>query len=374
MACGIMSGPYRAARRGGDENVVTMADVAREAGVSLNTVSRALNNKPDINPQTRAHILAVINRLGYIPHASARSLASGRTRTLSVTITNMALPVFSGIIDAAQRIAGRRGYTVLLTSTDEDPDKEERAIATLREHQVAGIILTPVETRYAHLAQLREWNIPTVLVNRDVPALGLDYVGSDKIGAARDATAHLIGLGHRRLAFIGAEPTTSTPHARLAGFRAALDVHDITPDERLIRTDLRDLVDYEGAHRAARELLMGGTPFTALVLHSSYVAPGVYRAFREAGVRVPDDVALVSIGGFDLAPYLDVPLTHISHSFADAGVVATELLLRRVTEGWPKEPEKAMMPHTLVVLDSCGGRAAHRSMPATARGGTKLKF
>lgn len=343
--------------------MVTMADVARETGVSLNTVSRALNNKPDINPQTRAHILAVIDRLGYIPHAAARSLASGHTRTLSVTITNMALPVFSGIIDAVQRTASKRGYTVLLTSTHEDPTEEEQAITTLREHQVAGIILTPVETRYAHLAHLRRWNIPTVLVNRDVPELGFDYIGTDKIAVARLATEHLIGLGHRRIAFIGAVPTTSTPRDRLTGFRLALATHGITPDERLIRTDLRDLVDYEGGFRLTAELLAGDVPFTALVLHSSYVAPGVYRAFREAGVRIPDDVAITSIGGFDLAPYLEVPLTHIAHSFTDAGRVASELLLRRITEGWPAEPEKILMPCELVVLDSCGAQRRTVSKP-----------
>jgi LacI family transcriptional regulator len=346
-----------------------MADVARAAGCSLNTVSRALNGKPDVSAETRARVLEVVERLGYIPHANARSLAAGRSRTVGLVIADAVVPVYATIIGAVQEACDRRGYTLLLGNTQEDVAREDRAVRVLREHMVAGLILAPVQTGYEHLLPLRALELPVVLVVRDVAALGWDYVGIDNASGAYAATKHLIGLGHRRIGYVGAVPRGSTAQDRQAGFRRALKEHGIAPQAALETLGVRSIADVAGAYAATNRLLESGERMSALFLYSSQLAPGVYRALREAGRRVPEDVAVVGQGEFPLAPYLEVPLTHVHHPVRDVGIRAADLLFRRIQGERRGSPEKVILPGELVVAASCG---AGPGVSAPAGGGAEL--
>ncbi|MCD5408911.1 LacI family transcriptional regulator [Candidatus Bipolaricaulota bacterium] len=194
---------------------VTMRDVARAAGVSVNTVSRALAGKPDVSPETRARVLKVAEELGYRPNKLARGLRSNKTRTIGVIVTDIANPYFGALVKGVREAAYRHGYSIILQDTDEDYAREGEAIEVMLAERVDGLLITPVQTGTETIEKLKESGLPFVLLGRHFDDLETDYVVTDDVQGGYLATEHLIKLGHTRIAMINGPLHISSAKERL---------------------------------------------------------------------------------------------------------------------------------------------------------------
>ena len=213
---------------------VTIHDVAREAGVSHTTVSRALNNKGELSPETRARILAVAERLNYVPSSVAQALASGATKTLGLIITNSASPVYAAVVHAIEGAAHAVGYGLLLCNSAGSQEQALRCLAMLQSKQVDGLIVAPAQTDRRDIAVLQRSGIPFVLLLRYFPDLQTDYVIMDNMEAGRLVTDHLLQRGHRLIGHVAGPMHISSGLGRLAGYRQALEASGVPYDESLV--------------------------------------------------------------------------------------------------------------------------------------------
>jgi len=332
---------------------VTMRDVARAAGVSVNTVSRALAGKPDVSPSTRAKVLAVAKQLGYRPNKLARGLRSNRTATIGVIVTDIANPYFGALVKGVKEAAHRHGYSIVLQDTDEDYAKEEEAIQVMLAEQVDGLLITPVQTGIDTILCLKEAEVPFVLLGRRFEELKTHYVVTDDVRGGYLATEHLIELGHTEIALINGPPHISSAKERRRGYQNALTEHGIEPDDGLIRSGAITAAD---GYREATALLRSTRRFTAIFCYSDFVAFGAIAAVREAGLHIPEDVAVVGYDDVELASYLDVPLTSVRIPKKELGAAAVEMLLEMLAGGQQEAgPQGIELPVQLFVRESTGG-------------------
>ena len=306
---------------------VTIHDVAREAGVSHTTVSRALNNKGELSPETRTRILAVAERLHYVPSSVAQALASGATKTLGLIITNSASPVYAAIVHAIEGAAHAVGYGLLLCNSAEDQEQALRCLAMLQSKQVDGLILAPAQTDRSDIAFLQRSGIPFVLLLRYFPDLRTDYVVVDNLEAGRLMTDHLLQRGHRRIGHVAGPPHMSSSLGRLDGYRQALEACGLPYDARLV---CHAAFTMEGGYRAGRQLLNRPQRPTAVFAATDMQAVGVLKAAKELGLAVPGDLALAGGDDIELAEYLEVPLTSFRQPSDEIGAQVVAILMARI--------------------------------------------
>mgnify|MGYP005836940369 CR=1 FL=1 len=339
---------------------VTMRDIARRAGVSVITVSRALNNRPDVSKATRARILAIAQECNYAPNVLARALASGDSKTLGLIVADSANPFYAKIIRGVEDTASSQGYGVILCNTNEDPDHELRAHQLLREKRVDGVLTTSIRSGSAPLRRLQEEGIPFVLLNRYLDDLDADCVLNDNRQGAYEATAHLCRLGHRRIAHLTGSDQISSVRERLAGYRQALKEHDIPYDERLVlRCDLR----LEGGYQCVKASMADPGPRpTAIFTYSDLLAIGTLKALRELRLRVPGDVALVGYDDIEFAAFVDPPLTTAAQFMYEIGQTGAQILLERIRgpEEELRTPRRVVFRPELRIRASSGAPLAAR--------------
>lgn len=332
---------------------VTIRDVAQCAGVSNNTVSRVLNDRPDVSPVTRARVRQVMEELGYRPNSLARSLLRHESRTVGLVVTDCTNPNTARQIRAVQQTMAADGYAVMVFDTQEDAERQNAALRVLEEKVVDGIIITPAtihDDALVHLAQ----RLPITLLNREVEGLTTcDVVLNDNLEGARVAVAHLIANGHTRIGYVTAARDVSTVRDRLRGYQVALADAAIPLDHRLVE---RGAITIEAAATATLRLLERRPPPTAIFAYNDFMAVGVLSALRNAGCRVPDDVALVGYDDIVYAPYLQVPLTTVAQQTQEMGVTAARLLLERLA-GSEHPPQRVVLTPHLVTRASSGGPA-----------------
>jgi len=329
---------------------VTIHDVAREAGVSHTTVSRALNNKGELSTETRARILAVAERLNYVPSSVAQALASGATRTLGLIITNSASPVYAAIVHAIEGAAHAVGYGLLLCNSAEDQEQALRCLAMLQSKQVDGLILAPAQTDRRDIAVLQRAGIPFVLLLRYFPDLRTDYVVVDNLEAGRLMTDHLLQRGHRRIGHVAGPPHMSSSFGRLDGYRQALEAVGVPYDESLVR---HAAFTMDGGYQAARQLLSRPPRPTAIFAATDMQAVGVFKAAKELGLAVPGDLALAGGDDIELAEYLEVPLTSFRQPSTEIGAQVVAILMSRI--GGDREGFKqVVLKPELIVRRSSG--------------------
>lgn len=331
---------------------VTIRDVASKAGVSINTVSRVLNDRPDVNEATRERVRGAIADLGYRPNSLARSLIRRSSRTIGLVVTDCTNPNSARQIRMVQQAMSKAGYAVLIFDTQEDGEQERSAIELLEENMVDGIIITPVGTAAgADLAALSQ-RVPVVLLNREPESgSGFDLVLNDNAAGAEAAVDHLIALGHTRIGYVTGSTNASTVRGRLQGYRAALSKAKLDFDESLIA---RAQITIEDAAAAARQLLEINDPPTAILAYNDLMALGVLAALDDARLRVPHDVALVGYDDIIYAPYLQVPLTTVRQQTRRMGEEAARLLLERL-HGAESAPQRLVLQPELIVRRSSGG-------------------
>jgi LacI family transcriptional regulator len=332
-----------------------MKRIAGELGVSITTVSKVLNNRSDIGHATRARVLAKVAELGYQPNAVARSLTLRRTHTLGIVIPDLMHSFFVEIVAGIEAHANARGYGLLLCSSNEDPAKERQELDMLRQRQVDGIVLGSANAsgNTDLLQQLTSLGIGIVMIDRDDhPDVRCDRVVTNDEEVGRLATAHLIEQGRRAIAHI-AGPSIVHAKRRADGYRAALKRRDIkVRPEWVARGGFKEADGYKAMKR-----LLGMRPrIDAVFAANDPAAIGAMKAIWDAGLRVPEDIALVGAGDITFGDLLRVPLTTVSWSREDQGRAAAELLLDRLGEEADARPKRVVIPPHLVVRRSSGGQ------------------
>jgi len=334
---------------------VTLADIAREVGVSKMTVSRAINNHPLISAETRTRVLAVARRLNYQPNQYARALATNRSYLIGVVVPDLMNLYFAEVTRAVEAVARPAGFQLLICSTEEDPSRELGEVETLL-HRTDGLIISsvlpPTETK-AYRKMIKD-GARIVLVDRTMK-LRCPSVVTDNVQVGRLATRHLISLGHRRIGHLRGD-ASSVSAERLEGYKQALAEKKLRYDGSLVRPcGLLEREGYEAMHAWLAE---GDVP-SALFAVNDPTAIGAMQALAEAGLRVGRDAALVGAGNIHYGDMLRVPLTTVSWSRAEMGQQAAQLLVQLI-EGKPADAKarQVILPPELVVRNSCGARAA----------------
>ncbi len=329
---------------------VTIKDVAREAGVSVQTVSRAINDKGEISPQTQERILRIADRLGYRPNSVARSLATRRTQNIGLVVPDVANPFFAGIARGIEDAAHQSDYNVFLCNTDENVDRETSAIHSLEAQRVDGIILCSSRLSGAQLQKLANRYQPLVLVNRriDHPQTGTVLVDDAK--GATDAVRYLLQLGHRHIGLLAGPPASHSGRARAQGYIGALRAAiDEVPEHW--REHCAPQV--EGGRTATLALLERAPELTALLAYNDLVAVGAMRATMEMDRRVPQDCAIVGCDDVPLAALVSPALTTVHIPTYNLGQRSMGLLFSMMSEEADHAQPIIISPH-LVIRDSSG--------------------
>jgi LacI family transcriptional regulator len=331
---------------------VTIRDVARLSGVSPMTVSRVINESAQVSPDTRRRVEQAISELGYVPSRLARGLSRQRTRTLALIVPDVANPFFTLIVRGAEDFARRADYRVILCDTRADVNLERDVIEEMIAHRVEGIVIAPVSDRSkVHLRRLAKFGVPFVLIDRTVAGVDADAVLGDSVGGARQLVEHLISLGHRRIGFIVESDEVSTARDRRRGYEAALAAAGLQLDPALVADAT---VDPRGGFDGMQRLLALEERPTAVFTVNNLVALGAIEAVREAGLEVPDDIALVCFDDIEYASRLHPFLTVMEQPAETFGTLGTQLLLERIDGRGSERRRVVVLPAEFVVRKSCG--------------------
>ena len=333
----------------------TIRDVARLADVSVATVSRVLNASGPVSDAARRRIERVATRLRYSPNGAARSLITQRTHTIGVLLPDLYGEFFSEVIRGIDVVAQRSGYHMLVSSSHSEQHALEAALGAMRGRVDGLIVMSPdldQRTLRANLAACRA----VVLLNCAARAPGFDAIKIDNVGGATAMTRHLLDLGHRRIAFIRGAARNVDAEERRRGFRAALR------SARVARGDTVEVAgDFteSGGYRAAKVLLARDPRPTAIFAANDSMAIGALSALREAGVSVPEEIAVVGFDDVPIARFTSPPLTSVRVPITKLGARATERLVEQLGSERRRRRECEMLATTLVVRQSCGGVPTH---------------
>ncbi len=332
---------------------VTIYDIAREANVGIGTVSRVLNNSANVTSQTRERVITIARRLNYQPHAFAQALARKRSNTLSAIIPFFTNYFFIEVLQGVQETLTSLGYDLIIHGANSQDQVDEYLQRSMRKGRVDGTLLFSLELSENNADEILERKIPLVLVDTFHPKF--DSIRVDNAMGARIATEHLISLGHRSIGMINASLKSAPAKERLSSFRQTLSEHGITVGDDLIvnSSDAKnDGFSRESGYHSMKELIARGTALpTAFFVSSDIQSIGVLAALRESGIRVPEDMAIVSFDDVELAKNFD--LTTMSQPMFKMGVLAVKKMLERIEN--PNAPVTSVdFKPTLVVRASCG--------------------
>jgi LacI family transcriptional regulator len=315
-----------------------MREVAREAGVSVKTVSRVVNNQGEISEKTRERVLEAIQKLGYRPSKVARALATQRTDTIGLILGDISNPFFSQVARGVADTAQAKGYNVFLCNSDYDPELEFRALTSLIQHHVDGIIIFPCWQNEDRLKALADEGKPLVVANRAFDSHpGVGQVRHDICGGARMAVDYLVSQGHTAIGMLTGRAAPPPLMERVVGFREALASHGIAPTDDWIRGGSAP-TDVMSGREAARGLLAEHPTITALFAYNDLIALGAIQACRELGRRVPDDLAVIGFDDNQFAPMVAPPLTTIRLDKHELGRQAVTRLVEMLEDSDAEYP------------------------------------
>lgn len=325
----------------------TIVDVARVANVAPSTASRALQESPRISDATKRRVRAAARSLGYQPNRIAQSLRLRSANFVGIVVPDIGVDFYSRFVKGAQDVLQQAGRQVLVLNTEREAARETVAVRTLLEHRVSGILLA---TSAGSTPQPR---IPTVFFDNLAAGRGVAHVACANRDGIAILVEHLAGHGHRRIAYIGGPPIVTSGTERLDGFRQA--VRRLGLAEADCAIELADSVwSAQSAAEATARLLARAERPTALVTSGDTLALGAMSACRAAGLRLPDDMALVSFDDPAFGDLLDPPVTALARSDAAMGKLAASLLLHALDTGTLGPPTEVRLPVELVVRRSCG--------------------
>ena len=332
---------------------VSIKDVAAVAGVSVGTVSNVLNRPSSVRPTTRAKVEAAIAKLGFVPNASARQLAAGRSRTIAYLVLDASNPFFTDVARGIEEIARTEHLSLFICNSDQDAEREDQYLEQLTELRPRGVLITAMDYTNPRLARLREAGVPVVLVDR-APDGSADWctVGVDDVAGGELAVSHLVEAGHERLAFVGGPAEIPQIADRHTGAVKAVDTAGL-PAEALtwIQTDQPNIA---GGRSAGERLL--GLPKrrrpTGIFCANDLLALGLLQHLTQTGVRVPDDVAIVGYDDIEYAAAAAVSLTSVAQPRHLLGRMAAELLVDEADRPSSHQHEHVVFPPELVARAS----------------------
>jgi len=341
---------------------VTIRDVARRARVSIATVSRALNNTGTVRPQIRERVLRAARHLRYTPHGGARSLISGRTHTVGLLLPDLHGEYFSELIRGVDRAARRRGLHLLVSSSHGSAGEAASAVRALNGRIDGLLAMVPGEDA-GFVQEALPQTLPTVLLNSRTSGVQCPTFVVDDFGGARAMTRHLTERGYRRIAHIRGAQGNLQAEERLRGYRAALKGSGAAPAV-VIEGDFTE----EAGYRAGQMLAAQAERPDAIFAANDMMAVGCLVALREAGIRVPDQIALAGFDDIPLARFLSPPLTTVRADIATLGLLALERLAGLIESGAPPAAHSAeRLPVEVVVRGSSGAAPAAKKASAVPR-------
>jgi LacI family transcriptional regulator len=334
---------------------VTLADIARELGISKMTVSRAINDDPLVNAKTRDRVLEVSRRLNYQPNHFARALATNRSFLAGVIVPDLMHSYFAEILHGIGAFARSSNFQIVIGNSEEHVAREISEVEALRS-RTDGLIIAPTlpVSRVDVYRSMIADGTKIVLIDRTLEGLNCPMVTTDNIEVGVLATEHLIRLGHKRIGHLRGT-TTSTSKERMEGYKQALSKNDITFDKNLVREC--GLMESDGYNAVKAWIKTGNLP-SAIVAVNDPTAIGAMQAMREAGIRIGEDIAIVGGGNIHYGDMLSVPLTTVSWSRSEMGQAAMRLLIQLIegSSNGDSENQKVILSPSLVVRESCGAK------------------
>ncbi|MBL8096492.1 MAG: LacI family DNA-binding transcriptional regulator [Anaerolineales bacterium] len=333
---------------------ITIKDIAREAGVSHATVSRALHDHPAISSETIEKIKRLAARMGYVPNASARGLKTRRSRALGVIVSNIDDPFWSEVLQGVDEVLHPTGYSLFIAATHRDEQREKEVVQTMVQRGVEGVILCAPQFSQEQNRILQSYGLATTIVNNEGASDASYLVFNDDVHGIRLLTRHLIALGHARIAYLGNQRGGRTTIERETGFREEMRAAGLAVDERCVY--LAPEGTPPGGLKGAQHLLTLDDPPTAILCYNDNMAIGVYAALHQSGRSVPHDISVAGYDDIAIAPYLIPPLTTLRQSKRELGAEAANLMLRilaaRGESGGLPAPQKLRLQGELVVRGS----------------------
>jgi LacI family transcriptional regulator len=331
---------------------VRLKDIARDLGVSVVTVSKVLRNHSDISEETRQRVLKRMKDLNYQPNLAARALVTGRTHLLGLVVPDLVHPFFGEVAKGITRVVREKGYSLVIASSEEDAALEKQEIEQLLARRVDALLVASAQWTVESFRRAEEQKTPYVLLDRKFEGLRANFVGVDDEAAGVLATEHLVRMGCKRIAHIRG-PEVSTAVGRAEGYRRALAKHGLSPLPGYViagRTsdDRGDTSGYE----AMKKLLTLEPRPDGVFCYNDPVGMGALRALLEAGLRVPQDVAVVGCGNVVYADLLRVPLTSVDQDSASIGEKAALLALELIEAKTPPKPKSILLEPKLIVRAS----------------------
>lgn len=334
---------------------VTIDDVAKKAGVSKGTVSAVINGKNTVKPETRDHILEVMKELNFRPKGTARNLKNGfQDKSIGVIIKDISYPFYTTIVKGVQEYAGSKGYTVVVTSSENDHQAEKRYSHLFSAKDIKGAIIAPIvegASEIEHLFKLKMLNFPFVLLE-DVRGIQANVVAIDNIRAIKRAVKYLIDNGHTKIVHFAGPPQSSHTQERIEGFR-----HAFSESPLIFHKDMIVSIGsrYEEAFHKTLEYFKNKSREeypTAIVCFNDQQALAVEMALKELNIRIPDDISIIGNDDIYYASIYPVPLTTIRAPQEEIGRRAAEILIRNIESPTLLQPEKVVLETEFVIRQS----------------------
>lgn len=323
----------------------TLKHVAARAGVSFTTVSHVVNGTRRVSDATRRRVEKAIAEIGYSPSAIARALKKSETRIIGVVVPNITNPFFAELTRGIEDACERRQYSVFLCNGDDDSERQGRALQTLLERRVDGMLFaTPTGDEAALGQRLGTLPMKSVVIDRVLPGSGADLVRVDHQAGAALAVRHLLSLGHRRIGCLSGPSRFAVARARVAGWRQALGEAGIAPDARWL---MEGEFSTAAGHELARALL-DRTEVTAILAGNDLMGIGVLRAAAEAGIAVPQRLSVVGFDGIDIGAYTYPALTTVGHPIRRLGELAATVLIERIAGREQQARDVVVTPELLL--------------------------
>ncbi len=329
-----------------------MKDIARELGVSVVTVSKVLRNHEDIGEETRKRVLKRVKELNYHPNPAARALVTGKSYTAGLIVPDLVHPFFAEVATGISRVLRKKNYSLLISSSQEDPELERQEIARLLSRRLDALVIASTQCAASGFSQIVDQNVPYILLDRSFPGLPANFVGVDDVKVGRIATAHLISVGCRRIAHVRGA-TTSTAIGRLKGYNQALVRHRLPALHGYIVTGRSaDSDTWSSGFQAMNQLLRLDPIPDGVFCYNDPIAIGAIDAILAAGLRVPRDIAVIGCGNLHFDKSLRVPLSSVDQQSATTGERAGKLLLAIIGAKHPPRPKRLLIEPAVIARDS----------------------
>jgi len=331
---------------------VRMKDIAEDLGLSVVTISKVLRNHPDIADETRERVLKRIKELDYQPNIMARSLVTGRSYLIGLVVPDLLHPFFAEIAKALSAAIGEKGYSTIISSSEEDPELEAREIQQLTGRRLDALVIASVGIDTEPFLRLSRHDVPYVLIDRELPGLSANFVGIDDEMAGRIATEHLVEQGCRTIAHIrGRENSTGTK--RLDGYRRALKSAGLSYSDSLVVARSRVDTNSERMGAEAMRLLLKQKPMPdGVFAYNDPLAIGAIEAILDAGFRIPEDIAVIGCGNLHYDPVLRVPLSSVDQNSQAIGQRCAEILLGILESKQPPPMRSVILQPSLAIRAS----------------------